>query len=304
MFRYWLAAIGGGAVSALIYTFAEFGTFGALLFAYFAPLPLYLVGFSLGLTASAVASAAATVAMIVVGGFMAAMIFVLVNAIPTIVLIRQALLSRDDEKGQKAWYPAGLLVVTTCVTGAVLYTLTAIFLAMQPAGFEGSVQAFVENLATQMIPQEAAARRPEVVQLVTPMLPGFVTASWLVMVVINATLSQGLLVRFGRNMRPSPDIVAMAFPNWFPMAAAAAALVGLLLPGSLGFYGVNLAMILILPFFFMGLAVVHAMCRTKSAGAFMLTAFYGLLIILGWPVLFVAVLGLIEQWVELRRRFA
>jgi hypothetical protein len=301
--RYLLLAFGGGAVSVLIYSLSATGSFGGLIFAYFAAVPLFLVGFSLGLAAGATAGATATIGMLYPSGLAGAAVFFCVTALPTIILIRQSLLSRNDSQGSVAWYPAGLMVVTVSVLGAGIYTLAALFFTMQPEGFEGTARAFVENLASSMTAPDAADTREYLVNTLTPILPGFIAASWFVMTVINAALAQALLVRFERNIRPSPDIVLMEFPNWFPITAAAAALVGLLLPGAFGFYGVNLAIILIVPFFFMGLAVIHALCRRKSAGLFFLVTFYGMLIIFGWLVVIVATLGLIEQWVGLRRRF-
>ena len=52
-----------------------------------------------------------------------------------------------------------------------------------------------------------------------------------------------------------------------------------------------------------GFAVVHTLCRKKSIGPFLLIMFYGMLIIFDRFIIFVAALGLIEQWVGLRRRF-
>jgi len=304
MSRYLLAAISGGVASALVYALTGMGSFGGILLAYFASLPLYLIGFSFGFTASAAASAVAAITMVFLGGFLSAAIFVVVNALPAVAIVLQALRSRPDAQGQPAWYPAGLLIVSLSIAGAVLYTIVALWLGTQPAGLEGSVQAMLENLSGLIVLDDAADTRSAIVAKLTPILPGFIAISWLIMVVVNASLAQGLLVRFKRNFRPSPDIVTMEFPNWFPVAAASAALVGVLLPGALGYYGVNLAMILILPFFFMGLAVVHAMCRRSSATAFMLTLFYGMLIIFGYLAILVAALGLIEPWVKFRRRFA
>ena len=304
MSRFVLTAISGGIASALVYSLTGMGSFGGILLAYFAPLPLYLIGFSLGWTASAVASAVAMVTMAIVGGFLSAAIFVFVNALPALIVIRQALRSHPNAQGQPVWYPAGPLVISLSITGAILYTMVALWLAAQPAGMEGTVQALVEHLSSQIIPDESADSRAAIVAMLTPVVPGIFTVSLLVMVVVNASLAQGLLVRFKRNNRPSPDIVTMEFPNWFPVTAALAAVVGYVLPGALGYYGVNLAMILVLPFFFMGLAVVHALCRRSLAASFMLTVFYGMLIIFGWLALIVAALGLIEPWAGLRRRFA
>ena len=304
MSRFWLLAIGGGAVSVLIYSLAAIAP-GGLFFAYFTALPLYLVGFSLGLNAAATAGVAATIGVWFPGGGVTAMVFLAVTTAPTILLVRQALLSRNDDQGNPAWYPAGHIVFILCVLGALIYSVVALWLAFLPDGFEGSVRKFAEGMADMLLSQSAADFRDLFVAKIAPVLPGFAVSSWLIMTMINAALAQGVLVRFQRNIRPSPDIVSMDLPYWFPLAGATAAATaaGLLLPGSIGYYGVNLAIILFIPFFFVGLAVVHTLCRNKPVGIILLILFYGMLIIFDRLIIVVAALGLIEQWVGLRRRF-
>ena len=304
MSRYWLLAIGGGAASVLIYSLA--GTVpGGLIFAYFTALPLYLVGLGLGLSAGATAGVAATVGIWLPGGGVTAMVFLVVTALPVVVFVRQALLSRNDAQGNQVWYPAGNMAFTLCVIGGLIYSAIALWLSFMPDGFEGTVRSFTEGMADTLLTQSAAEFRDVFVGKIAPILPGFAVASWLIMNVINAALAQGLLTRFQHNYRPTPEIASMELPHWLPLAAvsAAATVMGLLMPGSLGYYGTNLAIILFIPFFFIGLAVVHTLCRKKSIGPFLLIMFYGMLIIFGRLIIFVAALGLIEQWVGLRRRF-
>ena len=304
MSRYWLLAIGGGAASVLIYSLAGMLP-GGLFFAYFTALPLYLVGLSLGLAAAATAGVAATVGIWLPGGGATAMVFLTITVLPAVVFVRQALLSHNDTQGNQVWYPAGNMVFILCMLGATLYSAAALWLSFLPDGFEGSVRGFTEGMAETLLTQSAAQFRDAFVMKIAPILPGFAVASWLIMNVINAALAQGLLSRMQHNARPSPEIVSMELPYWFPLAAATAAATaaGLLLDGSIGYFGSNLAIILFIPFFFVGLAVVHTLCRKKPAGAFLLILFYGMLIIFDRLIIFVAALGLIEQWVGLRRRF-
>ena len=63
-------------------------------------------------------------------------------------------------------------------------------------------------------------------------------------------------------------------------------------------------MILLVPFFYLGLAVVHTFARDSRYRGWMLIATYGSMLILGWPVVLVAMLGLFEQGLGLRRRIA
>ncbi len=89
--------------------------------------------------------------------------------------------------------------------------------------------------------------------------------------------------------------------------SAADALLG---PGELEYIGRNLVIILAVPFFFLGLAVIHALARRAVPMAMLLAVFYfvfyGLLLFTGWAAMMaVAAIGLIEQWGGgLRRRFA
>lgn len=304
MSRYWLLAIGGGLASIVIYTLSAVLP-GGIILAYFAVMPLYLVGFSMGLTAAAAAGATATIGVLIPGGFSAALIFLFVTALPAVILVRQALLSRKDDQGNLVWYPAGLLVMTLCIIAVVLFSAVSLWLALRPEGLEGNVRQLAEAMAHMLFGEKAGDIRNLFVERITNVLPSVAVASWLIMNVVNAALAQGLLVRFQRNIRPSPDIVSMELPYWFQLAAATAVAtaVGLLMSGSIGLYGTNLAIILAIPFFFMGLAVVHALCRNKPGGNIMLVLFYVLLIVFDQLAIIIAALGLIEQWVGLRRRF-
>ena len=57
MSRVHLIAIGGGILSALFYLSVKLGTPGAIILAYLAQLPLFLVGLAMGVVPAAVASA-------------------------------------------------------------------------------------------------------------------------------------------------------------------------------------------------------------------------------------------------------
>ena len=66
----------------------------------------------------------------------------------------------------------------------------------------------------------------------------------------------------------------------------------------------NAAIVLLVPFFFAGLAVVHAFAGGRQARTLLLMVFYFFLLVSGWPIAMVVGLGVIEQWAGLRRRFS
>ena len=61
-------AVGGGILSAMLFLSAAFGSPGALITTYLSPLPLFLVGLSLGATGSVVAGIVGAVGIVLVLG--------------------------------------------------------------------------------------------------------------------------------------------------------------------------------------------------------------------------------------------
>jgi uncharacterized protein YybS (DUF2232 family) len=143
------------------------------------------------------------------------------------------------------------------------------------------------------------------VDLMVPMFPGAIGISWLVMTIFNAVMAQNILVKMKKAIRPTPAFVELQLPQWISWPLVAACALALLGAGEMEYTGRNLAMILSLPLFFLGLAVVHTWARGVKSGSWMvLVAFYLVLILSGWATLLVAGIGLIELWSGLRHRMA
>ena len=105
--QFYLIAVTAGLVSGLLQSAAILPGPGALILAYIAPLPLFLVGLGMGLQGAVVAVLVVGVLSVPLAGPLYAMIQVLVYGLPIIILSRQALMSRTDGQGVVHWYPAG-----------------------------------------------------------------------------------------------------------------------------------------------------------------------------------------------------
>ena len=295
------AAIGCGLAGACLYLAILLGSPGALILVYLTQLPLFLAGLWLGTGAAAVAGLSACAMMLAVGDLTAALLFGVLNAGPVVLLVRQALLARHDADGTVFWYPPGLLVAT--LTLLVLGGMAAaLLLTGGPNGLQSTLTGIVgqalDRLATQPLPD-----RDAVAATIAEIVPGTVALSWMMMAVVNGILAQGLLVRFGANWRPSPALATLTLPYWPAIllgVAAAATLIG----GTARFIGINVMIALFLPFCLAGLAVLHAAARRFANPVPALIAFYAMSGVFGWPLLAVAVLGLLENWLGLRRRLA
>ena len=294
-------AIACGSVGACLYLAAMLGTPGALILVYMTQLPLFIAGLWLGTGAAALAGVTGGLVLLAASDLLGAAVFAALNVVPVTVLVRQALLARPASDGTIVWYPPGLLAAW--LTALALAGIAAALLLLGgPEGLQSTLRGIVAEVIDRLA-RRPVANRDEAAELLAMVIPGIVAASWMIMLVANGALAQGVLARFGANWRPSPDLAGLGLPLWVPVAlglAAAAVVFG----GALRFIGINMLIALSVPFCLAGLAVLHAVARHMSHPAMALVGFYILAALFGWPFLAVAVLGLLESWLGLRRRLA
>ena len=304
MTRDHLIAVGGGLLCALLYLSVMSGSAGALFFTYLSQLPLFLIGFSLGLIPVIIACIVAAGVIAVGANFAAAGLFCVLSAAPVLILVRQGLVSRTGaHAGVLDWYPPGLLLSWLTGYGLVLFAITLVAFVGSEGGVEGAARAYVEATLGNISAAQADPRFDLVIQSFIRYFPAVVVTTWLVMVVVNAALAQNLLTQIKRNLRPSPKFAELELPGWMITGLAVVVLVSLV-PGQIGLTGQNAAIIFGLPFFFLGLAVLHAVSHRFGARRLFLLAVYVILILFGWPIFAVTGLGIVEQWAKFRQRFA
>ena len=290
-----------GALAAGPYLLVLTGSTGSMIFVYLAQLPLFAAGLWLGTGASASAGFVAALILAGAGNLLAAALFGALNVVPVVLLVRQSLLARTGPGNTVEWYPPGLMTAWLTGFGLVAAAVTLVFLG----GPQGAEAALHEALAPALdrhlgeIPPEL----DELLAFVAFILPGIAATSWMMMTASNGSLAQGLLARFGASWRPSPDLAALGLPMWIPVLLAFAS-GATLLGGTARFIGVNVLIVLAVPFCLAGLAVLHTVARRFPRPAVTLTVFYVLAGVLGWPLLLIALLGLLDSPLGLRRRFA
>jgi hypothetical protein len=182
-----------------------------------AQLPLFGAGLWLGVQASLITAAVGFMMLLAGGKLLIATTFAGLNAIPVVLLVRQALLGREGTGDGIAWYPPGLLAAWLTGLGLAVAAVVVSVLG----GVEGIRAALREALAPALDSgfDLSAAGSDELLNSAAFVLPGLIAASWMAMTVSNGILAQGLLARFGANWRPSPDIAALRLPIWIPRTA-------------------------------------------------------------------------------------
>ncbi|MBT5414388.1 MAG: DUF2232 domain-containing protein [Rhodospirillaceae bacterium] len=296
-------AAAAGLLSALLLTTVATGAPGMVLFALFSQVPIFVVGLGLGSKLAVVAAASGLVVTGIYAGAFTGAFYLVVFAGPAVILSAMALRHRQGEDGATIWYPADRLLGWIVVMAAV--ALAAIWLDASDA--EGGLRGIIERLLADVVQQmpESPLRESMTTwfDVVAPRLPAIMATAWVVLTAANGALGQWAARRLGRALRPAPDFADIQAPGWAFYALAAAAAIGLLIGNGIGFLGGNLAPLFAIPFFFVGLAVVHAYARRSQARGMVLAVFYMLLIMLGFvAMVIVAVLGIAESFANWRQR--
>ncbi len=299
-----VVAIAGGVVSAALYVSALFAGVTALILCYLAPLPLFLVGLWSGAATTSIAGATgAMVVVVATGSPWGALGYALTEAAPAVFIARQALLARRTASGGVEWYPPGRLLLGLVGFGVAAFFIAVVLTLDQPEGLEGVVRRMVQGISQQLLALGATLPSSGEEQLAA-VAPGLVVISWLAMTIINAALAQKLLMRFGRNRRPPMRLTTLELPDWVALAFVGMIAATMALPSEVGFLALNVALVLSLPFGLVGLSVVHAFVQRRPAKVALLVGFYLFLFLFGRSILLLIGLGVIEQWIGLRRRWA
>ena len=298
-----LIPIAGGAASAALTLSVLSGFGGTVVLAYLALLPLFVVAFGWGIRAGQVAALIGTALTFAFGGLTVGLIYAGTTAVPAWLVNRQALLGRKLPDGSANWYPVGHILCQLTALGAIVTAAAAVVHIDVPGGFQAAVAGYVDRILSAHFALPPADRQVVAARLV-PVLPGATVMSWIVMITINAALAQALVVRTGKNRRPTPAYGSLDLPEWISWVLVAAAAVTLFAGGTLEYVGRNLTMILAMPFFLSGLGFIHVLARQLAAPGLALTIVYTIVVFSGWAVLAVAGLGMIERWADLRTRLA
>jgi len=297
-----LAALGGLA-GALLYGAILTGNFGGYILFWMAPLPLFLVGLRLGTKAAALAGLVGTAGVALASPDLGLM-FGATAGLPVLFLSWLAV-SQPSER------VAGRLVLALGGIGLLAFAIAYGLALDQEGGLLGATTQTIQDAVDwarttvdQVMPgsiQPSDLSGDEIAKAAVR-IPGLFAAIWVALILGgNGILAMGALARFGGALIPVPAMASIAVPRLVSVALGAALVAAYAGQGEVAFIGTSLAEILSVPLLFVGLGVIHALLARHAARALLLSVFYAVLF--GPAISLIVALGVIEQWVGLRRRF-
>lgn len=310
MMQLGLVGLGAGAAAALLFASVTSGSWLSIVLFYLAPLPIMIAGLGWSHWAAMAAALTGAAALGLVFGAVFFFAFLAGAGIPAWWLVYLAMLARPvAERGPAAtpdstlleWYPPGRLVVWS----AVLATLV-VLVAIPNFGLDAeSFSRGLRSALSRMLPLDTGAS-DNAARLLDFMVVAIPPAAAVLATITNAVnlWLAGRVVKFsGRLTRPWPDLAGMTFPRQTAVALAIAVALSFL-DGLLGIVAGVFAAALVMAYGLLGFAVMHAITRGMASRVFLLGGVYAAVMVFGWPVLALCVLGLIDLAIDLRGRVA
>jgi hypothetical protein len=308
-----LVGIGAGAAAALLFASVTTGSWLAIVLFYLAPLPVMIAGLGWSQWAALIAAASGALGLAVVFGGMFFIAFLASAGLPAWWLSYLALLARPlAAPGEAAgsagapleWFPPGRLMLWAAALGALTVTFAILTYGFDAESFRSGLHAGLESLLrldTGSGPEAAKAKRflDFLVEAIPPAAAVLSTLTNLLNLWLGA-----LVVKFsGRLSRPWPALADMQFPR---LAAAALAIAVILsfLGGLISIIAGVATASLLLAYGLLGFAVLHAITRGLGTRGFLLAGVYAAVLVFGWPLLVLCLVGLIDQFFDLRGRVA
>jgi len=302
---------GSGLVSAALFASAATATSLAGLLFYLAPLPLCLAGLGWGGMVALLSALTGTVVIAASLGAATAAVFALSIAAPTALLAHLALLSRPAATpngqvvGPLEWYPPGRIVGWAALIAGLLAGILVLTIGYDQEAYRDTIRQILEHSTLKELDHNGTVFTEEAIASLSSVLaralPAAFAIIWFTITLFNLWIAALIVDASGRALRPWPDLRGFELPNAL-VPLFAGALAASFLPGLPGLLATGLAGALLFAYVLQGLAVIHLYSQGLPFRAVLLTAVYLGILLLGWVALVVAILGLAEPLLGLRRR--
>ena len=314
MVQVFLIGLSAGAASALLFASVASGSPLSVLLFYLAPLPILIAAMGWSHWAALIAAVVASAGLATIFGPFLFIAFLIGIGLPAWWFGYLALLARPADPpsaGGLEWYPVGYLVSWAAIVSAVIVIAALLSLGSDQETFRAALRGGLERMLNlqdrapsgPVVPAPRAAGLARLIDFMVIVLPPAAAVLTTITSVVNLWLAERIVKISGRLKRPPADLSAMQFPTYAP-AVAAAAIAGSFLPGMIGITAGVLGASMLMAYAILGFAVLHAITRSMKGRSFTLGGTYIVVVVFGWPVLAMALLGLADTAFDFRGRAA
>jgi hypothetical protein len=316
MMQIGLIGLGAGAAAALLFASVISGSWLSIILFYLAPLPIMIAGIGWSHWAALVAALTGAAALAGFFGTVYFFAFLAGAGIPAWWLGYLTMLARPGDQGVSGtatleWYPPGRLVVWAAALAALVVlvaipnfgTDTESFRAGLTKALGRMLQIETGTSAGSPFKLPGVSNPDRLILFLVAAIPPAAAVLATITNVLNLWLAARVVKFSGLLKRPWPELSAMTFPR--PSAATLAVAIALsFIDNLLGIVAGVVSSSLLMAYSVLGFAVLHAITRGINSRPFLLGGVYAAVMVFGWPILALCVLGLAESVFNLRARAA
>lgn len=194
------------------------------------------------------------------------------------------------------WFPLTTIFARLMTAAVFMLLIITLAYSNHEGGLPGMIAPHISD-AFHMLSPEMDTQTSTIIKTMAPNLAFLVFCvsawMWAACIYLHAWIVNRELIRQKLNIRPDMAIDASPPPNWMISLLIITAVASLLGSASLAFWGKASLVILLFPYFLLGLSLLHRNVRTLQYRFFLLFSIYFLLASLLWPALIIAGYGFI-----------
>jgi hypothetical protein len=301
-----LIALAAGAASAVMFASIVSGALVSIFLFYLAPLPLMVACLGWGpMTATIGGIAAATSLGLLFGmGYLA--IFAITIALPAWWLGHLALLGRTvdaptsmmgNAEPQTEWYPIGRILLWIAVFASITTMAALLTLGTDSETILGALKRSFARIMTGRTDGDT----DNIANAIAMIAPSAASVVAIITLTLNLWLAGRITATSGRLKRPWPDLRTLALPS-MTLVALCVAIALTFLGGIVGMFAQIVSATLLMAYALTGFATLHALTVGMRSRALVLSLTYAMVLVLGWPMLVMACLGLADAFFGFRQR--
>jgi len=296
---YLFPALAAGLIAAALFLAVLITGLG-FFFLFLPTLPLLWVGLSRAPKLALIGMLVASLVITLFATFSVGLFFLAFFGVPVFYITQWALLSRN-EGGEIVWFPIGLIFSRLTLYAGALLLLVAFYYHTQTGEFEMMLAEHIRATFSNVGEEYA-----EAVNLLAGKLLFlvFTMSIWLwgLLLYAHAWFANRQLVKKSRNIRPDFAVIIFLPPHYLPALLAIAAFASLTGSPEMAFLGKCLLTALMLPYFFLGVALMHDHTKAWANRKLLLFFIYFLVFTQFIPALILAGIGLVYHIKRLSAR--
>ena len=302
-----LIALAAGAASAVMFASIVSGALVSIFLFYLAPLPLMVACLGWGpLTATIGGIAAATSLGLFFGmGYLA--IFAITIALPAWWLGHLALLGRvveapasvtgSNPEPRSEWYPIGRILLWIAVFASITTMAALLTLGTDSETILGALKRSFARIMSGRTEGDT----DNIANAIAMIAPSAASVVAIITLTLNLWLAGRITSTSGRLKRPWPDLRTLALPP-MTLVALCVAIALTFLGGIVGLFAQIVSATLLMAYALTGFATLHALTIGMRSRTVVLSLTYAMVMVLGWPMLVLACLGLADAFFGFRQR--